>query len=249
MRNLDELPHHCQEAINTFCEPLIHDPNVVGIVITGSYIHGTPDKNSDLDIFIIWEKADFRKRGNTWIHGVEVEYFFNPIQQIRWYFEEEAKKKGPHTAHLLANGWVYFQRGDHLQPLLDQANNIINAAFPPLSDSAIEIAKYGLDDLEKDWLDCLENDQQESARLVEQRLIEQCLQLFFHVHQTWIPKRKRLLNRLMELDPHFYQLLKAVLQGPFPEHIQHLLDYTANLLGGKRSEEWEFKGPLSQEIG
>ncbi len=81
-----------QKALDKFVEKTKGNKNVVGILVTGSFVHSVLHKNSDLDVFVITKDSVIRERGNTWIDGVEVEYFMNPIKQIEYYFKEEAGK-------------------------------------------------------------------------------------------------------------------------------------------------------------
>jgi len=67
-------------ALKKFVDKQKKNPNVIGMVISGSFVHYKPDKNSDLDVFVVLKDSEYREKGNTWINGVEVEYFINPIK-------------------------------------------------------------------------------------------------------------------------------------------------------------------------
>jgi len=65
-----------QTASKIFVNREMLDEDVIGIIVSGSSVHGKPDKNSDVDIHVILRPdCDYRERRNTWINGIEVETF------------------------------------------------------------------------------------------------------------------------------------------------------------------------------
>src|SRR3989344_3758665 len=105
-----------QQALQKFVDKHKKNSNVIGIFLTGSFIHSKPDKNSDLDVYVLTKDSKFRERGNTWIDGVEIEYFINPVKQVEQYFKEEGDG-GPHTAHMFINSKVLYSKGNELNIL------------------------------------------------------------------------------------------------------------------------------------
>ena len=112
-----------ETAIAIFLQQLKMDKNTIGVIVTGSYIHGPFDKHSDIDIYVILHPdCDYRERGNTWINQIEIEYFKNPPQQIRSYFKTEVS---PHTADMLAKGNIRFQGDPVVTELVAEAKQIL----------------------------------------------------------------------------------------------------------------------------
>lgn len=60
---------------------------LLGVLATGSRVHGTPGPTSDLDVRVVIA-APRRQRRNIVLNGVEVELFINPPLQIRRYFAD-----------------------------------------------------------------------------------------------------------------------------------------------------------------
>ena len=68
-------------------------------------------KYSDVDVYIVLsDMIDWRERGNVIIDGVLVEYFANPVKQIRHYFEKEFKQNIRSTARIITIGKVLFDK-------------------------------------------------------------------------------------------------------------------------------------------
>ncbi|MEL7339461.1 MAG: hypothetical protein AAGM67_03165, partial [Bacteroidota bacterium] len=198
----------------------------------------------DIDIYVITEPASKeRERGNTWINGVEIEYFMNPPQQIRAYF---AKEKSPHTAHILANGEVVLSRSDEVETLIEEAKAVLATAPPPPSDVQLKLYRYQFDDFYKDHADCLLREDAFAVQWIRSEMAKQAVLAFCQIHRIHHDKAKRLEDQLRNLDPTFADTLKAFVladwreQGPYEAFRQKLAD----LLGGERSREWILRGSL-----
>lgn len=236
-----ELYH---QALEKFIAPFKLDANVAGIILSGSFIHDRPDKNSDLDIFIIEKENTHRERGNTWIDGFEIEYFINPAKQIRQYFQEE-DGISPHTAHMFTNCKVLYQNGDLLTELQEEAQNYMEKQRPVLSDTQLELLKYGLDDCWKDLEDMHEKGDDFAFMLLLNKFVRLCIEAFGKIKQFYPDKYKRIQTQLQEKDPEFAELLKTVLLAknskPQLETARRLKNKIDNLTGGGRTEEWFLK--------
>lgn len=236
-----------KESLDKFIKKYKKDKNVIGILLTGSFVHSKPDKNSDLDVYIILRKSKTRERGNTWINGVEIEYFINPVRQVEHYLENEDE---PHTAHMLANSKVLFKKGNKTDELIKKAKNILNEELEKITDDEKELAKYGLDDLEKDLEDSLVKKNEFSFRQVSIKTLDKCLNIFFKVNRIkFKEKPKRLLEYLKEIDKKFSKLYKkALLEKSMKkkyEKIIELIRYLEGKLGGKRKKEWKLESEVT----
>ncbi len=57
---IDQLPRHKQHLVAA-CEMGLSEPDVLGMAIAGSFVDGTPDAYSDLDIRIVLEDGSFQR--------------------------------------------------------------------------------------------------------------------------------------------------------------------------------------------
>ena len=97
---------HVEGILKQFTARYSKDKNVLGIILTGSYVYGILDKNSDLDICIITKNSKTLERGSTWVDNVEIDYFISPLKQIEAYFQQDKTKQSRNTAHMLANSQI-----------------------------------------------------------------------------------------------------------------------------------------------
>ncbi|MEK6890070.1 MAG: nucleotidyltransferase domain-containing protein [Nanoarchaeota archaeon] len=244
------LPEKYRRILDEFIEKYKNDKNVVGIILTGSFVHSNLDKNSDLDIHIILKDSKFRERGNTYVKGIEIEYFINPIKQIEEYFKHE--KKG--TAHMFSNSLVLYEKGNYLKKLIKKAKSIILKPGKKMSSFEIEESKYHLDDLEKDLEDVYEKKDWFAFEAISIQILEKAIETFLKIKRVRREKAKRLLNYLDIIDSKFSKLYGSVLleKNYDKKYLSNLelIRYVELKLGGKRSKEWKLrdKSPYLNKI-
>ena len=233
-----------RKALETFIHPFKQDHNVIGILLSGSYVHAKPDKNSDLDVYIIEKENTFRERGNTWIDGFEIEYFINPVKQVRHYFKTEAGIS-PHTAHMLVHCEVLYQNGNLLDELREEALELLNKCRPNPDENQRELLKYGLDDIWKDIEDVYLKSDDFAFALLGNRLVEYCIDTLGKIMGFYPDKAKRLEPQLREINPGLTNLLKAFLLSSEKkrkfEVLRNMKIKMEELLGGARAKEWLLK--------
>lgn len=236
-----------KEALDIFVEKHKKNINVIAILVSGSIIHSKPDKNSDLDVHIILRESASRERGNTWINGVEVEYFINPINQIEHYFKTEIN--APHTAHMLANSLVLYKKDNTIDRLICRAKIAMSKKLPKMSKVGIENAKYHIDDIRKDLEDVYLKEDLFAFNLTFNRLLSECLKIFYEIKQEPIEKSKRIESSIEKIDDKFKNIfVKANTEIDMVKKYDlanAVVEYTEKLLGGKRSKEWKIKGKLT----
>lgn len=244
------LRQRFDKALAKYIEREKKDPKVIGILVSGSYYHSELDKNSDIDTYVITEDTGFRERGNTWIDGVEIEYFKNPVKQIRYYFKQEKGKKAPCTAHMFANGKAVYKKSKKVDSLIDEANRIIKQPMKVMTELDIEWAKYALDDLQKDLEDIYERKEDFAFYQISMDILEHCFTIFFQTKklpsELWLARKPKNMGRkIREMDERFARLYKqALLENNKQKKYKVLLkliEYVEKELGGKRGKEWVLK--------
>ncbi|MGV8152562.1 MAG: nucleotidyltransferase domain-containing protein [Candidatus Nanoarchaeia archaeon] len=239
------LPKKYQDALDLFVKKYKDNKNILGIFLTGSFIHSLPDKNSDLDVYIILKQSYLRERGNTWINGIEIEYFINPVKQIEYYFKTESIKGAPCTAHMFVNSIILFQRDNTYNKLKNKAEIILNKKRKSMNPIEKELSSYQIDDLEKDLEDVYLKKDWFAFNRIAIEIIQDSLEIFYKIKRINTQKPKRLLNYLDNIDPRFALLYKnAVLEKETNKKYNYLVSlirYLEKMLGGKRKKEWKLK--------
>lgn len=242
---MEEIRDKYNQACNKFVSQIKLDKDVIGIIVAGSLSYARIDRNSDIDIFLILKnECHYRERGNTWIDGVEIEYFKNPPKQIRSYFNKESNS--PHTADMLACGNLVHCSSEEVQDLISEAKQIIDKKPPILNATEIELEKYFLDDQFKDLEDSVINDDRLASSIIRSKLINRCIDVFCKVHQIRRDKDKRLKEQINALDNSYIDSVSSALIEQWSEitKIGELRVLAEDLLGGRRSKEWILKSEL-----
>lgn len=241
---MNDLKARFQAAADQYVAKTREEADVIGIVVSGSFVHSRLDPNSDIDIYVIMDPSNTeRERGNTWINGVEIEYFKNPPQQIQAYFRKE---KSPHTAHILANGQLVYKGSTVVETIIKEAKEVLANSRPALKEFQIELLKYHLDDLYKDLADCIYHQDPFASKLIKFEIINRCIEAFCQVHRIHATKRKRLIEQLDRVDPEFSNLLQDYTQADWDKNLalDALIAKMAKILGGKRNKEWRLRSSL-----
>jgi len=235
-----------KKALEKFVEKYRTNKNVIGIILSGSFVHSKLDKNSDLDVFIVLKEGLKEERGNTWIDGIEIEYFMNPVKQVEEYFKRE-KNGGdsPSTAHMFVNSIVLLKKDNCLDRLIRQAKIILDKKLPRMTKNDREYLKYVIDDYQKDLEDVYIREDYFVFRLVAYKLINLCLEGFYKTKRIPARKYKGLRIYLKKFDKKFERLFSdAIIETDFSgkfRKINKLIRYVEELLGGKRTKEWKLK--------
>lgn len=146
-----------EEKLNKFLETFEHKDDMIGVLVCGSFITGSPSTHSDLDVHIILkDKVTYRERGNKIIDGLLIEYFSNPPKQIKKYFEEDYKNISSMSQTQFATGKIIQDTNGIVQSLKDEAERMLSKKFADIDTSINELQKYGLWDMLDDLKDLYE---------------------------------------------------------------------------------------------
>jgi predicted nucleotidyltransferase len=94
-----------QDQIDKIIDELKQEPGVIGILLTGSYVYGTPNEASDLDVRCLvldgYSKAEKRE-----CFGVEVELYYNTPEKVRFYLKLGEDEGHGAAIHFWAHGKI-----------------------------------------------------------------------------------------------------------------------------------------------
>lgn len=222
-----------RKALDAALAELTADPEVVGIVWTGSVQHGTPDSSSDIDLYVVTQKP-YYFRATRRYEGVITELFVNNVASMRWRItrpDEIAATAG------FATGEALLDRTGEVAQLQEIARKRWNAPRPALTEEQVKMLRYALTDLADDLLD-VEHDPV-ASKVVGAALVQQAMEAFCKVHQHHGHKHKRLYAYVTERDSLLGDMLRDYYErGMYPKLAQEIVDYVLAPVGG-RLVEWE----------
>ena len=96
------------DQINSILSEPRSDPRVQAILLTGSYVYGTPTDQSDLDVRCVTRDGSDWAEFERMRFGTRVEIFFNPPEKIRHYFDRCRREGNPDCLHFWAHGELRY---------------------------------------------------------------------------------------------------------------------------------------------
>ena len=206
---------------------------LLGVLATGSRIHGTPGPTSDLDVHVLIAQPR-RQRRNIVLDGVEVEMFINPPFQIRRYFSDRGVDE-----HMFTFGRAIYDPHGVVADLQAEARARWHAGPSAVAD--IWLHRYGPADLLRDLEDVAASDQA-TANLLIARIADQLIESHYRLKGRWPAKPKRRLTDLEQWDACAAGLARRVLACmPLDDRRAALDQLAAHVLGpvgGLMPLEW-----------
>ncbi len=235
--------------------------DVAGALVCGSFVTVGPTKHSDIDVHVVLaDGTEWRERGNRVVDGLLVEYFANPPDQIRKYFQTDHADNNASAATQFATGRAVFEKDGIVTRLRAEAAEWLRKPFAPVGDASIELSKYGL----WDNLDNLQAAFEQKApdfahvyhhtlhRLYQSyaRFLRQPVLAFSQVYVCLscpdLARAKYLIEPFPDGD--FVGLfLPAVVETDSTQMLRHaeiLTSYVLDRLGGFDVDGWRFRSPV-----
>ena len=207
--------------------------DLLGVLATGSRVHGRPDPTSDLDAHVVIAPAR-RQRRNFVLDGVEIELFINPPFQIRHYLAA-----GGTDPHMFAFGRAVYDPHGVIAALQAEGRAIWAAGPPPIQ--ATWMPRYFAADLLRDIVDVAASDEA-SANLLIARLVEHLVETHCRLSGRWPEKPKRRLAGLAQWDGQAARLARAAMASDTLEErrasLERLAAHVLAPLGGPMPLEW-----------
>jgi hypothetical protein len=211
--------------------------SLLGILATGSRVHGIPDPSSDLDAHVIIDQPR-RQRRNLVVDGIELELFINPPFQIRRYF---ADGRGV-DPHMFTFGEAIYDPRGIVAELRAEARVLWEQGPAGIPDKERWLHRYMVADLLRDIDDVATSDEA-AATMMLHNVVERLLATHARLHGRWSAKPKRQLRELERWDTVTAQLARAVLtQGALAERLvaaQRLAEHILEPLGGLMPLAWQ----------
>ncbi len=233
------MAQHQDEALLAQLVALLREEfgdDLLGILVTGSRVHGRPDPTSDLDAHVI-VAVPRRQRRNFVLDGVEVELFINPPFQNRRYF---ADARGV-DQHMFTFGRAAYDPRGVVADLQAEARRLWEAGPPPWDARLAWQDRYFPADLLRDLDDVGDTDEATAALLLA-AIVDRLLATHDQRNRRWPAKPKRWLAELAEWDPEAARLARAALAcGPLSQRrlaVERLAAHVLRPIGGPMPLEW-----------
>lgn len=227
---------------------------VLGAILTGSRVTSFASKFSDIDIYIVLNnRTKWRERGNIRIDSELIEYFANPVNQIRKYFNEEWKKNKRITARMFAIGKILFDKTGEVKKLKKEAQKWMKKEFKRQSKTWVELSKYKLWDLLDSLKELKYRNDKESYKIVRYTLLNKVVEIYSKFLRVEIPGTSKLLlffkNEKFRKeykfkkfpDSKFVEMFLRSSKSSNLEDLESLVKYVLNRMGGFSISQWKIR--------
>lgn len=134
-----------EEAVEKFLKEWKSKKEVIGAMVCGSYVIGKPSKHSDIDLHIILsDSIKWRERGNKFVDGFLIEYFANPSNQLKHYFEDDLSDNSYQSPTMFLTGKIIFDKEGKIKELKKLAEEYRKKSFKKFNEVSLELQKYSL---------------------------------------------------------------------------------------------------------
>ena len=243
-------------ALNKFLEPWLARPEVVGALVTGSYVLGTNTPQSDIDVHVfLADKTSWKERGNVVIDGYLVEYFALPVSLYHKLFAMDHADNQRTNARMIAVGETIADKTGDVQTLKALSDEYMRKPFKQLSAAQIEDRKYWLWDSMDGLEDLLVSNAPNSDMVYHAHL-----SLVLNVYTVYLRQEIPHLSKAYKLfssaefrtryhfnaypDKTFAELFMAALSAPHEQRLDvahKLTNRALDSMGGFKIDGWRLR--------
>jgi predicted nucleotidyltransferase len=183
-----------------YIEELRTNPQILGIILFGSWARGNNRSDSDVDLLVIVQQGF--KRTVEYREGQAFEITYTTEQEAIAYWQSN-----PDDAIELWNiAKVLFDRDETVVRLQKAASELKEKGKPPLTDVRYEHYKFDAHDQLKAIAGLAASDTA-TARMLLSTKVFQLTELFFDTRQLWTPPPKQRLVIIKDLNHNLYSLI------------------------------------------
>ncbi|MDD3498621.1 MAG: nucleotidyltransferase domain-containing protein [Candidatus Moranbacteria bacterium] len=224
--------------------------DIEGILLFGSAVDEKHfNQHSDVDLYVVIKNIGKRYRGVKNINGIEIDYFVNPIKQLREDFEAAKIINKKTVLSMLADGKIIQDKDSNLQKLKEEAKNELKKiSQKKMTDHQIFIAKYFI----KDYLNDIKDSSEVNNIFAWQRnislLLNYLVDTFCAYHGILIAKPKYQKELINSADPKFLEIYEEIAsvhsRADAEIMIKKLSKYVLDDMGGALENDWELESDI-----
>lgn len=214
----------------------IEDTNPLAIILVGSSVEDITN-SSDIDLFVICDRFDGFVRDIKVHEGIEFDINYLGMDILRDLIDDR-------TTFILTAFKRYrpIKINQEIEDLLIHCNEVYNSGPIALGQEEIDYLRFNygmrLKDINKNILNLYE------FNILSSNTLDKILEDYFRINRLWVPKTKKILRKIKEVDNRFYILVTSYLQIEEPiiklEYLEQILSMVFKNYGGLKYT-WENK--------
>lgn len=200
--------------------------------------------------FLIWLTGV--REETSIVDGVLIEYFANPVRQIRHYFEKEFKQNKRSTARIITIGKVLFDKAVIINELKREALEYMKKPFEKPDEIWVEIAKYFLWDMLDSLKDAEERNDPNFSYLYHLTL-NKTLEIYSKFLCVEIPPTSKVYRLFTDEkfrkaymfeefpDKKFVKLFLSAMKSKEPKNLELLIGHIFDKMSGFNINDWQLR--------
>jgi predicted nucleotidyltransferase len=177
-------------------------PDVLGIILFGSWARGNNRPDSDVDLVVIIQTGF--KRTVEYRNKQAFEIIYNTVDgAINFWMTH-----GDDCAGLWEIAKILYDKDGSVKLLQSEAQKIIQNGKKEIDLFQVEQYKFSAED-EIVAIRALKQTDVATANLVLSKMVLFLTELFFNLRQLWTPAPKQRLTKIQEIMPELHKLLVA----------------------------------------
>ena len=134
-----------ESAARNFIDSCKFKADIECVFLTGSYAFGNADEFSDVDLFIVLnDDVNWRERGNKQMDGFLIEYFANPVRQVKKYIDDNYLNADLTEVNMILNGIIIFDKNSAADKMIDYCKQKSASDFPKMNAIDMQTGLYHL---------------------------------------------------------------------------------------------------------
>ncbi len=198
--------NNLNSATITFIEELKKRPDVLGVIMFGSWARGNNREDSDVDLVVIL-KEGFR-RTVEYRDGQAFEIIYTTPKSVVDFWE--GHKDGCYDLWKVAK--ILFDRDGTMLGLKQKAMSIIEGGKKEIDPYQIGQYRFSMEDEIRSAERLFEKDPT-TANLLLYKTVLFLMELFFNLKKLWTPAPKQILGEIKIKNPELYSLLNEFFVG------------------------------------
>jgi len=194
------------EETKTFLEELKHRPDVLGVIMFGSWARGNNRPDSDVDLVVILTEG-YRR---TFEHrnGQPFEIIYITEKGALDYWENHKDD----AAGLWEVAKILYDKDGTVAQLKTNIKKVLDAGKKAIDEYQLGQFRFDVEDQLK-YVESILCSDPTTANLILSNKIFSLTELFFDIRQVWTPAPKQRLAEILKNSPDFYTLLQDFYQA------------------------------------
>lgn len=193
------------EETQKFLEELKQRPDVLGVIMFGSWARGNNRPDSDVDLVVILTEGYRRTVEHR--NGQPFEIIYTTEKGAFDYWEGHKDD----AAGLWAVAKILFDKDGTVERLKTKIKEVLDAGKKAIDESQLGQFRFDSEDQLK-YVETILASDPTTANLILTNKIFALTELFFDIRQMWTPAPKQRLAEIQKISSDFYSLLQQFYQ-------------------------------------